>query len=187
MTTQTYNPLRFSCASNQATPDYVIYDDFRLFVAYGLLSCWLSNDPDDPNADCNMGRPVDREDVQELRRQFLDLMETVIVSVWRGDYGPGDGEIDGDWQHVYIGHNRSDEDDPNLTVLTWYPRLDADSMMFCLDCSDGDLECIWLSYEGIQDRANVLQVLCEARNTTGTGDVWDDLINLSQSQGGLNE
>jgi hypothetical protein len=56
MKEQVFNPMSFWCAPNQATPDYIIYDDFRSWVAYGLLTCWLSHDADDPNADCNMAR-----------------------------------------------------------------------------------------------------------------------------------
>ena len=47
-----------------------------------------------------MARPVTREDVQELRSYFLDIVETVIVTLWKGEYKPGDGSIDGDWQSV---------------------------------------------------------------------------------------
>lgn len=42
--TQIFNPLKFWCAPNQATPDYVTYDDFRQFIAYGLMVCWCSHD-----------------------------------------------------------------------------------------------------------------------------------------------
>lgn len=167
--TQVYNPLRFHCAPNQATPDYIVYDDFRMLVAYGLICCWLSADPDDCNRDCSFSRPVDHEDVQELRRQFLDLLDTIIVALWQGDYEPGHGWIDGDYQYTYIGA----EDDP--TLLSWQVRLDDDSTMLCLQCTGADDECIWLSYEGIADRQNVLQVLREAREVTGTGTVWDTL------------
>ena len=37
--TQIFNPLKFWCAPNQATPDYVTYDDFQQFIAYGLMVC----------------------------------------------------------------------------------------------------------------------------------------------------
>lgn len=166
MTTQVRNPLKFWCAPNQATPDYVIYDDFRQFIAYGLMCCWCSHDPNDPNADANFDRPLTVEDVKELRGYFLDLVETVITSLWKQQYSPGDGDIDGDWQHLIIG----DE------MMTWYIRLDDDAMMFSLDCTGADSENIWLGYKGIEDRAEVLKVLTEARQTIDDV-VWQDLIN----------
>jgi len=172
------NPLGFWCAPNQATPDYVIYDDFRSWLAYGLMECWLGTNTDDPNSEVNMARPVTREDVTELRGYFLDLVETCIVSLWKEQYKPGDGSIDGDWQHLNIGTNDQDE-----TMLTWYVRLDKDSMMFELDCTGSDAVCIWLSYEAIQDRQKVLAVLTEARQKApGWGDdgnkVWPELVKL---------
>jgi len=170
MQVQVRNPLKFWCAPNQATPDYVIYDDFRSFIAYGLVCCWCSHDPEDPNADANMARPITRDDVKELRGYFLDLVETVITSLWKGQYSPGDGEIDGDWEHCYIG-----DEDSEVTSLTWYPRLDDDSIMFELHCDGSDPEVIWLGYKGIENRAEVLKVLTEARATIDD-EVWADLV-----------
>ena len=174
---QIYNPLGFTCAPNQSTPDYIAYDDFRQWLAYGLIVCWLSHDRNDPDADCAMGRPVTRDDVQEMRRVFLDLVETVTAAIWRGDYGPGDGEIDGDYQHVYIGPD-GDDSGSDLCVLTWRPRLDADSIMMEMECSGGDSTVIWLNYAGIEDRAHVAAVLTEARRATATGEIWDKLAAL---------
>lgn len=182
MPTQVSNPMKFWCAPNQATPDYIIYHDFRLFVAYGLMECWLSHDGDDPNADCNMARPVTRDDVKELRHYFLDLLETVIVSIWDGDYKPGDGGIDGDWEHLFIDDEDSDKEE---TILTWYPRLDEDSMMFELTCTGADSTAIWLAYEAIEDRQEVLKVLTEARKTIAKsgymGEVWDKLVERAKT------
>lgn len=174
---QIYNPLAFTCAPNQSTPDYIAYDDFRMFVAYGLIVCWLSHDRYDPDADCAMSRAVTRDDVHDLRRHFLDLLETVIASIWRGDYGPGDGHIDGDWQHVYIGAD-DDANGSDLCVLTWTPRLDAESIMLEMECTGADSSCIWLNYAALADRAHVLDVLRDARRETDTGDVWDKLPAL---------
>ena len=175
MTMQVRNPLKFWCAPNQATPDYVVYDDFRQFIAYGLICCWCSHDPNDPNADANMARAITRDDVKELRGYFLDLVETVVTSLWKGQYSPGDGSIDGDWEHLIIGPEGNESGD-NDTMLTWYIRLDDDAMMFSLDCTGADSENIWLGYKGIEDRAEVLKVLTEARQTIDDV-VWQDLIN----------
>lgn len=185
MTEQVFNPLRFRCAPNQATPDYVIYDDFRSWIAYGLLTCWLGSDADDPNSECYMARPVTREDVQELRHYFLNLVETVVVTLWKGEYKPRDGCIDGDWQSLVIG-NGDENPGEDETLLTWYVRLDDEAMMFELDCTGSDLIAIWLSYDAIADRRNVLKVLFEARRTlASTGDhseVWPKLIELGEGE-----
>lgn len=184
MPEQVFNPLSFWCAPNQATPDYVIYDDFRFWVAYGLLTCWLSHDADDPNADSNMARPVTRDDVQELRDYFLNLVETVIVTLWKGQYKPGDGSIDGDWQSLVIGNSEENSREEE-TILTWYVRLDNDCMMFDLQCSGADSTAIWLSYDAIADRRTVLNVLADARKTIADegeqSQVWPALVELVES------
>jgi len=183
MPEQVFNPMSFWCAPNQATPDCIIYDDFRSWVAYGLLTCWLSHDADDPNADSNMARPVSRDDVQELRDYFLNLVETVIVALWKDQYKPGDGSIDGDWQSLVIG-NSEENPGEDETILTWYVRLDDDSMMFDLHCSEADGTAIWLSYDAIADRRNVFKVLADARKTVADdgeqSQVWLPLVELAQ-------
>lgn len=176
---QTYNPLGFYCPPNGATPDYITYHDFRSWLAYGLLTCWLSHTSDDPNADCNFSRPWTVEDVDELRGHFLDLVETVIVALWKGDYGPGDGEIDGDWQSVCV-HPEDDESGQNETMLTWYIRLDDDAMMFELCCTGADSTAIWLGYDAIADRKKVLAALTEARATVSDSKLYDKLVELAK-------
>lgn len=173
--TQTFNPLRFHCAPNQATPDYIIYDDFRSFVAYGLMVCWLSHTADDPNADCNMARPVTRDDVEELRKYFLDLLETVVVALWKEQYKPGDGDIDGNWQSVIIAKN-GDESGQDETMLTWYVSLRDDAIMLEMSCTGSDPSTIWLSYDALKDRQNVLKVIADASATVPSHKLWDDLI-----------
>lgn len=181
MQTQTYNPLKYWSAPNQSTPDYVTCYNFRDFVAYGLLECWLSHDPNDPNADCNMARPVDREDVKELRGYFLDVLETAIAALWKEQYKPGDGSIDGDWETLIVG-NSDENPGEEETFLAWYVRLDDDAIMLELSCSGADSTAIWLSYEAIEDRQNVLKVLTEARKTIDDV-VWKDLQDLVSTEG----
>lgn len=184
MPVQVWNPLRFWCAPNQATPDYVIYHDFQSWLAYGLLTCWLSTDADDPNSDCYFARPFNRDDVQELRSYFLSLVETVIVTLWKGEYKPGDGSIDGDWQSVVIGNSEENPGEEE-TFLTWYVRLDDDAIMFDLQCSGADAVAIWLGYDAIADRKKVLKVLTEARQTLAAvgdqADVWPKLVELVEA------
>ncbi len=171
-TQQVRNPLKFRCASNEATPDYVIYDDFRMFVAYGLMCCWLSHTGDDPNADCNMARPVTRDDVKELRDFFLSLLETSIVALWKKQYEPGDGDVEGSAQYLIIG---SEELGQEETFINWNVCFQDDSIMYVMGCTGADDEAIWLSYRGIEDRQNVLQVLTEARQSIDDT-VWPTLV-----------
>lgn len=167
MIVQTYNPLGFRCAPNQCTPDYVAYDDFRMFVAYGFISCWLSHDSDDPNADCNLSRPVTRRDVKWLRRYFLDTLETLIVALWKGQFEPGHGDVEGDYASLGIGD----------ATLGWRVRLNDDAIMVTLTCTGADPEALWLHYAAIQNRREVLDVLTEARRSVGSA-VWDRLREL---------
>jgi hypothetical protein len=175
---QTSNPLGFYCAPNHSTPDYVTYDDFAQFVAYGLMSCWLSHDANDPNADCNMARPVTVGDVADLRTNFLDALEEAIIDLWREDKIPGEGILDQRTDTVVIGLNDEENDGHEDTLLRWYVRLDHDAIMMELDCTDADPECIWLGYEGIEDRKNVLKVLQNARKVVGQRNVYDSLVSL---------
>ena len=185
MPSQMFNPLHFWCAPNQATPDYIIYHDFHSWLAYGLRTCWLGSDADDPNADCYMARPITRGDVQELRAYFLDLVETVIVTLWKGQYRPGDGSIDGDWQSLVIA-NSDENPGEEETFLTWYVRLDDDAMLFELSCTGADSIAIWLGYDAIADRTKVLKVLAEARKALdAVGDqsaVWPKLVELVEDE-----
>ena len=106
-TEQVPNPLNFHCASNQATPDYIIYDDFGSFVAYGLWVCWLGDD-NDPNADCYFARPITKQDVKELRGYFLDILESVLMALLQKKVEPGYGEVDGNWPSLHIAHWKTD-------------------------------------------------------------------------------
>ena len=90
---QIFSPLPHH-GGHGPSPDYVTTSDFGHVVNFGLMEAWLSHDPNDPNADSNMARPVTREDVGELREHFLDVLETVIKVLWTGQYSPGDGELD---------------------------------------------------------------------------------------------
>lgn len=116
-TEQVPNPLNFHCASNQATPDYIIYDDFRSFVAYGLWVCWLGDD-NDPNADCYFARPITKQDVKELRGYFLDILESVLMALLQKKVEPGYGEVDGDWPSLHI-YQEPVEDEDQFDSLTW--------------------------------------------------------------------
>jgi hypothetical protein len=181
--TTTRNPMGYTCAPNQATPDYVIYHDLRNFIAYGLQVCWLGTSNTDPNEDCNFSRPITHEDVTELRGYFLDTMETLITALWGKDYEPGQGDIDGDYQSLIIGKDTDSDDNSDFDEesLTWHVRLDKDSIM--LDFDDGaDGSAYWLSYSAITKRENVLKILTEARQYAPAynNTVWDKLTELAQ-------
>lgn len=165
-----YNPMGFTCAPNQATPDYVSYSDFYQFVAYGFVTCWLGTDSGDPNSDCAFQRPVTHEDVNELREHFLDTLETVIGGLWNEDLERGSGYVDGEYQSVIFS-----TDDSADEMIQWIARLDDESIMLEMVCPDGDSTCIWLDYEALDDRRKVLEVLETANRLVGTK-VWPDLL-----------
>lgn len=104
-------------------------------------------------------------------------METTIVSLWKGDYQPDDGWVDGDFQSIIMSGEESDE----LELLTWRVLLKDDSIMFELYDSSG-CTCIWMGYSAIADRKVVLEVITEARATLpvsyGYDRVWSELIEL---------
>lgn len=171
-TKQVFNPLGFYCAPNSATPDYIVYDDFRMFVAYGLMCCWPSHDLNHPDADCNMARPVTRDDVKELRGYFLDLLETSIIALWKRDHGPGDGDVDADTNSLIIGNEELNQEE---TFIDWRVCFQDDSIMYTMGCTGCDDEAIWLGYKGIQNRENVLRVLTDA-NQSIDSEVWPVLV-----------
>jgi hypothetical protein len=156
------NPMGFHIQPNQATPNYTIYEDFRSWLAYGLMSCWFGNEAD-PNAHCNMARPVTTEDVCELREFFIETVEAVISDLWDGDIAPGSGVVErlqNSDRTLVIG-KEGDHIGDNDTLIRWSARLDDDSIMFEMEVFDET--AIWLSYDALKDRENVLKVLTEAR------------------------
>lgn len=176
MPEQTYNPLGSWCAPNATDPSYAICHDFRQFVAYGLVQCWLSRDPADPNADCYFPRPWGRDDVAKLRGYFLNLMQTVARALWRGDYQPGDRWIEGEPQTVCVGTDDQDE-----VHLTWYVCLQDDAVMLSLNCDGADDVDVWLSYEAFVNRKVVVETLTKAHELCG-GETWDSLLEASTAE-----
>lgn len=160
--------------SNDAS--YVTETNFRDFVAWGMGECWLSHDPDDCNADANMARPITTSDVRELRGYFLDALETIIAALWEGDYEPGEGWIDGSFNSLIIGNEEEGDDE---TFIQWGVRLDKDVIMMELSVSGSDGQAIWLSYDAITDRKNVLKVLKEANKYTFNNKVYNKLKELA--------
>jgi len=167
--------MGFTCAPNAATPNYVSYGDLRSFVAYGLTTCWLGSTGKDVNEDCHFARPVTTDDVDELRGYFLDVMETLIGGLWKGDFEKGQGEIEGDYQTLIIGNSDENPGEEEVS-LGWRVRLDNDTIM--VEFADGgDGVALWLDYKAIDDRANVVKVMTEARQyVPHDPKVWDKLI-----------
>ncbi len=159
--------MGFYCPPNGSTPDYIVYHDFESWLAYGMVMCWLSHDPSDPNADSNMSRPVTRGDVEDLRDLFLNVVEFVVEALWTKEYEPGHGDIDGDQVYVTIAKEGENGDsyDHDATHITWRVRLDDDSAMFVMDISGSDDHAIWLAYDSLDDRLKVLEALQKARAT----------------------
>jgi hypothetical protein len=180
MPKQVVNPLDFFCAPNACTPDYITYHDLRSWVAYGLMKCWLGCKADDPNAGCHFSRKWTRDDVDTIRSHFLNVVEITVVGLWRGDITPGMGELEGDWDCHYVGPEEDFHGNPTDHFIKWYVRLDDDAIMFDLCVGGGDPQTIWLAYEAVADRQNVLKVLTEARATVTESAVSDDLIELAK-------
>lgn len=170
---QTANPLNYRCAPNAATPEYVPSWNFPRWLAYGMKVCWLGSTSGDVNADCNFPRPVCEDDVAELRDIFLDLVETVVVALWKKDYEPGHGDVDGDFRSLILS---AEDDSEEVEIISWYVRLDKDVMMFSMSCTEGSSIDIWLDYDAIDDREEVVAALEAARKTIGFGEVWDKLL-----------
>jgi hypothetical protein len=158
---------------------YVTETNFRDFVAFGLMKSWLGSGPDSPNEDVNMVRPITTEDVTDLRGYFLNLLETVIVCLWRGDLTPGSGYTEEDPECLIVGDDDEDDGD-DYTIIEWGCRLDKDAIMLELTATGCDPEAIWLSYDAIADRQNVVKVLTEARQFVSDKDVWDKLVEESK-------
>lgn len=58
--------------------------------------------------------------------------------------------------------------------------------MFDLQCYGADSTAIWLSYDAIADRSNILKVLAEARKTIADvgvqSEVWPKLVELVMAE-----
>lgn len=173
---QVFNPLGYWCAPNEATPDYVTCHDFRDFVAYGLLLCWLSHDADDPAADCTFRWT--RDDVGELRGIFLGQLETAVLGLWEGFYLPAVAgsthHIGGDEPCVFI------KDEDGECCLHWEVYFQDDAVMMELVCTGTDAQAIWLAYEAVEDRRRVVEVLTEAGRTVSR-EVWEELVKAASA------
>lgn len=156
---------------------YVIATSFRDFVAFAMGKCWLSHDPEDCNADCNMVRPFTTDDVKELREHFLDNLETTIAVLWTGAVETGSGDQDGDTKSVIID---GDQESKDATYLDWFIRLDNDAIMMELVISGCDSESMWLSYDAIQNRKEVVKVLTEARQFVSDNEVFVTLLEAAK-------
>ena len=158
-TKQIWNPLGYYCAPNAASPHYTEHHDFENLIACGLVECWLGSSSEDPNADAHFGRPVDLEDVRDLRRIFLDMISNMLLQFWSGDIDPGEGVLDLGCDQIDLGVG-GDEADPDH-----YVRWDCDLREDCIILTmgwGGDDQAIFLSYEAIVDREKVMETLRKA-------------------------
>lgn len=167
---QVYNPLGYNCRPNEASPNYVAYDDFRLLTGYGLIVSWFSHTPDDPNGDCNFTRPVTRQDVLELRRIFLKVLSDTVYYLWKDILEPGEGDLDLPHDpRMFIGlpdDARNGDDD---VTIEWCVSLRDDAICLSMRilCPTDDDQAIWLSYAALEKRWYVLATLREAYTTVG--------------------
>jgi len=144
---QEYNPLNYT--TNCSTPDYEVCDQFRDFVGYGLMSCWLSGDPEDIGGEIlELPRLLTGNDIRGIRDNFLLVLEAAIASLWKNP----DAEIQHDWPIYLIG---------DIEVI-W--TASSHNQGIRMDLFVGNYgETIWLSFQAIEDQVNVRRVLAEAR------------------------
>lgn len=156
----TIMPISFYVPPNGAGADYIAETNFRGFVAYGFRACWLGSGSDDPDADCNLPRPVTRSDVRHLRGSFLSYLERTIAMLWSGD-------LEKDATMIDFGNNGesvefNEENANELMRADWYVTPQDDALMMSLELTGCDASTLWMSYDAIKDRRNVLAVLREA-------------------------
>ena len=160
------NPLNYSCAPNQATPDYVAASDVRDFIAYGFLCCFDAVDPDS----FTMWNMVKRQDVQWLRENLLRVLEKLVLNIYAGTDWM---ESDSDWAES--DSTIGDEGDEEELMMQWAPGpCDENALSLVLSYSllrgdglGGDDEVIWLTFDALKDRAAVKAAIEEARKING--------------------
>lgn len=151
-----YNPMGFRIHANQATPEYVVYDDVRAFVAYGLMCSHFAKTIA-KSAGCKL---TDQESiVTELRLQFIELIEHISADLWTGDVEPDSGFYDRNRASVFVGE--TDE------YLEWCADLREDGIMLEITWAAGENESIWISYGAINDRVAVANAVNDARSCIG--------------------
>ena len=168
------NPLNFRCAPNEATPDYVAYENFDSFVAYGFMLCWL------PPHEYAGWSWLQRDDIRWLREHLLQALESVIVDLWTGDIELSNERYEqfdaGDFESFIVCDNKNEEYRTEEHLFQWFPRFIEPDGTIALDLSFSVLETavsdchpyseeqtIWLRPEGYADRAKVREVLAAAR------------------------
>lgn len=159
------NPLRYYCAPNQVTPDYVSSPAIRDFIAYGFVCCWDSLSPQF----FTMWNMVQHDDLQWFRHHFLTVLENLILAYYKGEVEIGFDQFDHDWaEELFIGN--SDEGDTEAICYTWMPAcIHDDTLALVLSITDctgqtvpGDDEVIWVELEALKDRAAVKFALEQA-------------------------
>lgn len=106
------NPLKYFCAPNQATPDYVAAHGIKNFIAYGFLCCFDAVDPDN----FAMWNMVQREDVQWLRENFLRVLEKLALNAI-ACHTKGEAFFCDDWASKRFANGNTKCADVRSTVL----------------------------------------------------------------------
>lgn len=160
------NPLKYYCAPNQATPDYVAAASIRDFIAYGFLCCFDAVDPDS----FTMWNMVQRGDVQWFRECLLRVLEKLVLNIYAGIVTPETKETDfeSDWAESLIVGDEGDEEE---LMIQWAPGpCDEHALSLVLSYSllmgeghGGDDEVIWLTFDALKDRAAVKAAIEQAR------------------------
>ncbi len=169
---QARNPLKFHCSPNESTPDYIAYRNVEQFLAYGLVMCWDSLDPEY----FSLWNMVDADHLDWLRSAFLDVFQAVALGIYDGlinrdtkseDFDPGD------WvESISIGdHDSGDEDE---FCFIWFPHyVDENSIAIVFhshqvygkgNYSAG--EVIWIRWDAFKDRKKVYDAFKKAHTVS---------------------
>lgn len=177
------NPLNFYCAPNSATPDYVSYRSFDMFVAYGFIQSWLQ-----PN-EYGGWMWLQKNDIRWLREYFLQSLECVLLSIYEGEFGDTIAPDGKRYEGFDSGSEGSltvvDHDDEKYRteehMFQWQPRFLEPDGTLAFDLTFTVLESpkpngvysedntIWLAPEGYADRENVRKVIANARKVNWEG------------------
>lgn len=175
---QVRNPMKYTSLTSR-DPDYVTCDNFRNFVAYGLMTCWLSDDEFDPGADQYMPRKVTHQDIDSLRTYFLEMLEYGVGAFWSemfitgivlGSPARGYGICAKEFQQHADVH------------LIWTVEYKNGSIRFTLQRTNyhthNEETSLWLDPEALQDRGKVFDVLTEARQHVQDTEIRHDVLNM---------
>lgn len=164
------NPMGFYCPPNGAAADVISETDFERFIAYGMCVCWLHDERYLPN-DWQTFTP---EVIQEIRDNFLNIVEGTLQFLWLGEFEVGqenfDSDMFGDGCETIVSDHEDEEQSTREFLIRWMPfRIDDDCIIFDMDGAIlkgegmwGDPNTLFLDMEAVQDKQLVRDTLRKA-------------------------